>query len=86
MSAVDGLVKFIVGGATGTAVGLAVGSLMAPKRGREFQADVQSRIAESKVAGQEAERQTIEQLQQRFRQQVGDTTAFTERETVQGTL
>lgn len=86
MSAVDGLIKFMVGGVAGTAVGVAVGSLLAPKKGSELQADVQSRIAESKVAGQEAERRTIEQLQQRFRQQVGDTTAFTERETGQGTL
>jgi gas vesicle protein len=86
MSAFGGLVKFVVGGAAGTAVGLAVGSLLAPKKGSEFQSDVHSRIAESKVAGEEAERQTIEQLQQRFRQQVGDSKAFTPRDTAQGSL
>jgi gas vesicle protein len=86
MSAIGGLFKFMLGGAAGTAVGLAVGSLMAPKKGSEFQADVQSRIAETKVAGEEAERQTIEQLQQRFRQQVGDPKAFTARDTAQGSL
>src|SRR5690606_5208139 len=48
MSAFGGLLKFVVGGAAGTAVGLAVGSLLAPKKGSDFQADVQSRIAESK--------------------------------------
>ncbi len=86
MSAFGGLLKFMVGGAAGTAVGLAVGSLLAPKKGSDFQADVQSRIAESKVAGEEAERQTVEQLQQRFRQQVGDPKALTARDTAPGTL
>jgi gas vesicle protein len=73
----NGLVKFVVGGAVGTAVGLVVASLSAPKKGTEFQADLKQRIAESKAAGDAAEQQTIANLEHRFRGQVGDPRAFT---------
>lgn len=73
----NGLVKFVVGGAIGTAIGLVVASLAAPKNGAEFQEDVRQRLADSKAAGAEAERQMIANLQHRFRTQVGDKEAFT---------
>ena len=49
----NGLLKFVVGGAVGTAVGLVVASLAAPKKGTEFQADVRQRLADSMAAGDE---------------------------------
>jgi gas vesicle protein len=73
----NGLVKFVVGGAVGTAIGLVVASLSAPKSGPEFQDDLRHRLAASKVAGDEAERQAKANLEHRFRSQVGDQTAFT---------
>lgn len=73
----NGLLKFVVGGAVGTAIGLVVASLSAPKTGAEFQEDVRQRLADSKAAGAEAERQAKASLQHRFRHQVGDHTAFT---------
>lgn len=73
----NGLLKFVVGGAVGTAIGLVVASLSAPKNGAEFQDDVRQRLADSKAAGAEAERQAKANLELRFRNQVGDSTAFT---------
>ncbi len=73
----NGLLKFVVGGAVGTAVGLVVASLAAPKKGTEFQADVRQRLADSMAAGDEAERQAKAQLEHRFRTHVGDSQAFT---------
>jgi len=77
MSAFDGLIKFVVGGAVGTAIGLAAGSLLAPQRGSEFQSDVQQRLADTKAAGDEAERQAVADLQERYRRRTGDAKAFT---------
>lgn len=73
----NGFVKFVIGGAVGTAVGLVVASLAAPKKGTDFQDDVRQRLADSKAAGAEAERQAISSLENRFRSQVGDSQAFT---------
>jgi len=72
----NGLLKFLVGGAAGTAVGLAVASLMAPQKGSELQASARQRLADAKDAGDEAERQTEAAIQDRFRQRVGDPGAF----------
>ncbi len=73
----DGFLKFILGGAAGTAVGLAVASLLAPQKGSELQAATHERLAEAKAAGDEAERQTTSAMHDRFRQRVGDPLAFT---------
>jgi len=72
-----GFLKFILGGAAGTAVGLAVASLLAPQKGTELQAATHERLAAAKEAGDEAERQTASAMQDRFRQRVGDPRAFT---------
>ncbi|HYI25973.1 MAG TPA: YtxH domain-containing protein [Thermomicrobiales bacterium] len=73
----QGLVKFLVGGAAGTAVGLVVGSLLAPQRGDEFQAEARRRMDAARRAGDEAERETEAVLRERFRQRVSDPTALT---------
>ena len=72
-----GFLKFILGGAAGTAVGLAVASLLAPQKGSDLQAATHERLAAAKTAGDEAERQTVIAMQDRFRQRVGDPRAFT---------
>lgn len=72
-----GFLKFILGGAAGTAVGLAVASLLAPQKGSELRAATHERLTAAKAAGDEAERQTASAMQDRFRQRVGDSRAFT---------
>jgi gas vesicle protein len=72
----QGLLKFLVGGAAGTAVGLVVGSLLAPQRGEDFQSAARQRVEDAKRAGDEAERETGAVLRERFRQTVNDPKAF----------
>lgn len=72
-----GLVKFLLGGVAGSAVGAAVASLLAPQKGSELQAAAHERLHDAKVAGEEAERQTASAMHDRFRQRVGDPDAFT---------
>jgi gas vesicle protein len=74
--AMQGLLKFLVGGAAGTAVGLVVGSLLAPQRGEELQAVARQRVEDAKRAGDEAERETEAELRERFRQKVNDPVAL----------
>ncbi len=73
----DGFLKFMLGGAAGTAIGLAVASLLAPQKGSELQAAAHERLAAAVAAGDEAERQTATAMHDRFRQRVGDPAAFT---------
>jgi len=77
MGSFDGWLKFIGGGAAGAAVGMVVGSLLAPQRGAELQAETQQRLSDAKTAGLDAERETEHAMQDRFRQRVRDPTAFT---------
>lgn len=72
-----GLLKFVVGGAVGTALGLVVASLVAPKKGSEFRSDVHQRLADTKAAGDAAERQTIAAMERKYRMSVGDSQALT---------
>ncbi len=80
------LMKFLVGGAAGTVVGLVVGSLLAPQQGEQLQAQTRLLVAEAKTAGAEAERETTRHLQERFRERVNDPSAFAPRaaESAQG--
>lgn len=73
----DGFLKFALGGVAGAAVGTAIASLLAPQKGSELQAVTHNRLAAAKAAGDEAERQTAIAMKERFRQRVGDPTAFT---------
>lgn len=77
MGSFGGVMKFIVGAAAGTAVGLLVGSLLAPQNGAEFQAETHQRLSDAMAAGAEAERETEHAMQDRFRRRVGDPAAFT---------
>ena len=77
MASIEGVIKFIAGGAAGAAVGMVVGSLLAPQKGSELQAETHQRLSDARTAGAEAERQTELAMQDRFRQRVGDPTAFT---------
>lgn len=77
MALLGGLMRFVLGAAAGTAVGAGVASLLAPQKGEELQAATHQRLADAKVAGDEAERETELAMQDRFRQRVGDPTAFT---------
>jgi len=77
MGLVGGLMKFVVGGAAGTAVGLVVGSLLAPQNGAELQEETHQRLSDARAAGAEAERETERAMQDRFRRRVGDPAAFT---------
>ncbi len=72
-----GFVKFLLGGVAGSVVGMTVASLLAPQKGSELQATTHERLAEARVAGDEAERQTEQAMHDRFRQRVGDPAAFT---------
>lgn len=70
------LFKFTAGSATGTAVGLAVGTLLAPQRGADLQQATQDLITEAKSDGQNAQERTEAALKERFRQSVNDPTAL----------
>lgn len=77
MSALGSLGKFVIGGAVGTAVGVVVSSLLAPQDGKAFQEETRHRMSYAKQAGQDAEESTRSAMTERFRQRVGDRTAFT---------
>ncbi len=74
------LFKFTAGSATGTAIGLAVGSLLAPQRGADLQQATQDLITEAKTDGQVAQDRTERELQERFRDKVNDPRALTGQE------
>lgn len=68
--------KFAVGGALGTAVGAAVAMLWAPQSGTELQRSTRALIAETQVAGEQAQTETEAAMQQRFRNRVNDQSAL----------
>ncbi len=71
------LLTFGVGGAIGTAIGMVVGSLMAPQSGKDLQKSTGEFVDEVKRAGDLAQAQTEQDLKARFKERVGDPTAFT---------
>lgn len=71
------LFKFTAGGATGAAVGMAVGGLLAPQRGETLQKEVNELVAEVKTSGENAQTQTKRELSERFRERVSDPDALT---------
>lgn len=73
------LFKFTAGGATGTVIGLAVGSLLAPQRGADLQQATHDLVDEAKSDGQVAQERTEHEMRERFRKQVNDPTALAER-------
>ncbi len=72
------LLTFGVGGAIGTAIGMVVGSLMAPQSGKDLQRSTGAFVDEVKRAGDIAQANTEAQLKARFQERVNDPTALTE--------
>ena len=72
------LMSFGVGGAIGTAIGMVVGSLMAPQSGKDLQKTTGAFVDEVKRAGDIAQANTEAQLKARFQERVNDPTALNE--------
>lgn len=77
MDAIKRMLKFGLGGALGAAIGVGVASLLAPQRGEELQRSSRRFIDEVKAEGDRAQRETEARLKEKFRVQVGDSTALT---------
>lgn len=75
------LLKFTAGTATGTAIGVAVGSLLAPHRGADLQRSTRELITETMSDGTLAQHLTEGEMADRFRNQVKDPTALTGQQT-----
>lgn len=71
------LFKFTAGSATGTVIGLAVGSVLAPQRGADLRRSTQDLIVEAKAEGEMSQERTEQELKERFRNRVNDSTALT---------
>jgi gas vesicle protein len=69
------------GGALGAAAGAIAAALFAPKSGEQLQRDVNERIREAKIAGEDAKLAAQAELIERFRQEVDSPTAL-EREKI----
>jgi len=69
------------GGAIGAAAGAIAAALFAPKSGEQLQKDVNERIREAKIAGEDAKAAKQAELIERYRQGVDSTTAL-EREKI----
>lgn len=72
------LLSFGIGGAIGTAIGMVVGSLMAPQSGKDLQKTTGAFVDEVKRAGDIAQANTEAQLKARFQERVNDPTAFSD--------
>lgn len=70
------LLKFGIGSITGTAVGAAVASLLAPQRGEDLQSAVKSVLSEAEEVGNREQAGVEQMLQQRFRDSVNDQDAL----------
>jgi gas vesicle protein len=64
------------GGALGAAAGAIAAALFAPKSGEQLQRDVNERIREAKIAGEDAQAAKQAELIERYRQGVDSTTAL----------
>jgi gas vesicle protein len=71
-----GLLKFILGLATGAAIGVAIAILLAPQSGEELRIKIDRRIEEGKQARAEAEAATRLAMEQEFRRMVNDESAL----------
>lgn len=70
------LLKFTAGTATGAAIGVAVGSLLAPHRGTDLQRSTRELIAETRSDGALGQHLTEREMADRFRNRVDDPTAL----------
>ncbi len=76
MGAGSKLVALGKGGLIGAAVGAVTAVLFAPKSGEKLQHDVNERIREAKVAGENAKAAKQVELIERYRQGVDSSTAL----------
>jgi gas vesicle protein len=80
MEAIKRVFKFSIGGALGAAIGAGVAALTAPKRGEEFRQESMALVQEVKSEGEAAKLAKEQEMMNRFRSQVHDSTAFTEQD------
>lgn len=76
------LAKFGIGIATGGAIGAAVGTLTAPADGQTFRHRLRKHFADARTAGETAKVAKQTELIQRYREDVGDSTAMDAEEPV----
>ena len=80
MEAIKRVFKFSVGGALGAAIGAGVAALMAPKRGEDLRKESMALVEQVKTEGEAAKLAKEQEMMNRFRSQVHDSTAFTEQD------
>ncbi|MGH2548335.1 MAG: YtxH domain-containing protein [Thermomicrobiales bacterium] len=80
MGVFSGLVRFGKGGVLGAAIGAAAGLLLAPGSGKETRSAMSERIQRTRLAGVDAKADVEQDLIQRFRGKVSDTSALSEEE------
>lgn len=80
MEAIKRIFKFGMGGAVGAAIGAGVAALMAPKRGDVLRQETQEFVSQVKTDGDAAKAAKEQEMMNRFRSQVHDNTAFTEKD------
>lgn len=80
MGVFSGLVRFGKGGVLGAAIGAAAGLLLAPGSGKETRSALSERIQRTRMAGVDARADVEQDLIQRFRGKVQDTSALSEEE------
>jgi gas vesicle protein len=78
MEAIKRIFKFSMGSVVGAAVGAGVAAILAPKRGEEIQQETLALVDMVKNEGDAAKAAKEQEMMNRFRSQVNDTTAFTE--------
>ena len=76
MALMQKLAKFGIGIATGGAIGAAIGTLTAPADGKTFRQRLRKHFKDAKTAGQTAQVAKETELIQRYREDVGDSTAM----------
>lgn len=77
MGFIKRVATFGFGAIVGSGIGAAVASVLAPQSGQDLQRQVSGLMDEAKANGAAAEEATRTALQQRFREQVNDSNAFT---------
>lgn len=80
MEAIKRVFKFGMGSALGAAVGAGVAAFLAPKRGEVLQKESTALVEQVKAEGEAAKLAKEQEMINRFRSQVNDSTAFTEQD------
>lgn len=80
MEAIKRVFKFSMGSVVGAAIGAGVAAFMAPQRGEELQDATRTLVDQAKADGEAAKKAREQEMINRFRSQVSDNTAFTEKD------